>query len=141
MKRHIARQRAVQALYQIDVGKAELTPSVRYVLEEDLDFDADDVAFIEGLVFGTRRELSDIDTLIETYVEGWQMSRIAKVELEILRVSAYELLYSNDVDAATILDEAVELAKDFSTDTAGKFVNGVLSKMLPAVQEARQSRQ
>lgn len=139
MKRHVARQCAVQALYQIDVGKADMTQAIRYVLEETVDFDERDIAFIEKLVHGTCSALQEIDVILTQYIEGWQLNRVAKVELEIMRLCAFELMYSNDVDIATIMDEAVELAKEFSTDAAGKFVNGVLAKMLPAVRVARES--
>ncbi|MDQ0188362.1 transcription antitermination factor NusB [Alicyclobacillus cycloheptanicus] len=135
MKRHEARQCALQALYQIDVGKGHAHASIRHVLEEFGHAATErDVAYIERLVTGTESEQADIDELLGTHVEGWKLDRIARVDLNILRLAVYELRHELDVDAATIVDEAVELAKDFGSDESGRFVNGVLARMLPVTR-------
>ena len=136
MTRHEARQRALQALYQIDVGKADVMPAIVHVLEDTTVSDAD-LSFIQKLVQGTQHHVNEIDEILEKNVQGWNMDRIARVELNVLRMALYELMHESDVDVATILDEAVELAKEYSTDASGKFVNGVLARLLPLVESVR----
>lgn len=136
MTRHEARQFALQALYQIEVGKTEAFSAIKHVLE-DASLSDSDLAFIRSLVEGTQNHLVHIDELLAKYIENWTMDRIAKVDLTVMRLATYELLYVHDIDIPTILDEAIELAKEFSTEASGKFVNGVLVRLLPTVQIAR----
>lgn len=137
MRRHEARERALQALYQIDVGKVEVTPAIHHVLEDESNITDVDLSYVTRLVVGTRSEIDTIDTLLSTHVQGWQLDRIARVDLNVLRLALYELLHESDVDTATIVDEAVELAKSFGSETSSKFVNGVLAKLLPVVAASR----
>ncbi|MCL6547952.1 MAG: transcription antitermination factor NusB [Alicyclobacillus sp.] len=137
MKRHEARERALQALYQVDVGKTDADPAIHHVLEEVEGVTEADRRYVERLVKGTLAEAGRIDDLLAKHVQGWRLDRIAKVELNVLRLAMYELLKETDVDVATIVNEAVELAKSFGTDASGKFVNGVLARLLPVVGEAR----
>lgn len=135
MKRHEARQYALQALYQIDVGKGESESAISHVLEDVTDsIEADDLSYIRQLVQGTQMRLPQVDDLLSSRVEGWRLDRLARVDLNVLRLAVYELLAETDVDVATIVDEAVELAKDFGSDESGKFVNGVLARVLPVVR-------
>ena len=130
MTRHEARAKALQALYQIDVGKAETMPAVVHVLEEDTPTD-NDLRFIRRLVEGAVANTGEMDSWIEANVEGWQFDRIGRIERNVLRLSLYELQHEHETDTATILNEAVELAKEYSGTASGKFVNGVLAKLLP----------
>lgn len=134
MKRHEARQFAVQALFAVDVGKVESDDAVQHVLEDEQNVQATSEAYILRLVQGTRTRVAEIDTMLETNVQGWRLDRIGKVELNVLRLACYELMCEPDVDLATVVDEAVELAKAFSNDAAGKFVNGVLAKVGPILR-------
>lgn len=137
MKRHEARQCALQALYQVDVGKVDAESAVLHVLDTaKLEASATDLAFIRRLVTGTDGKSDEIDALLTSRVEGWKLDRIARVDLNILRLAVYELLNELDVDTATIVDEAVELAKEFASDESGKFVNGVLARVLPVVRQS-----
>ncbi|OFW75349.1 MAG: transcription antitermination factor NusB [Alicyclobacillus sp. RIFOXYA1_FULL_53_8] len=138
MKRHEMRRLALQALYQVDVGKAEVVPAVDHVLAESDGVAAEhERKYILTLTGGVRSQVIELDDLLETHVQGWKIDRIARVDLNILRLALYELLYQQDVDFATVVDEAVELAKHFSTEESGKFVNGVLARLLPIAQERR----
>ena len=132
------RRLALQALYQVDVGKAEVVPAVDHVLAESDGVAAEhERKYILTLTGGVRSQVIELDDLLETHVQGWKIDRIARVDLNILRLALYELLYQQDVDFATVVDEAVELAKHFSTEESGKFVNGVLARLLPIAQERR----
>ncbi len=136
MTRHEARRYVLQALYQIEVGKADTFAAITHVLE-DVTVSDTDLAFIRSMVEGTESKLTEINDLLIENVQNWTIDRIAKVDLVILRLATFELLYGHDVAIATILDEAVELAKEFSTDASGKFVNGALARLLPRAREVR----
>lgn len=141
MKRHELRERVLQAVYQVDVGKAEVDEAVAHVMEDDKTVTPAETSFVLRMARGVSRQMDEIDTLLTDHVQGWTLDRIARVDLNVLRLAVYELLHEPDVDIATIVDEAVELAKSFSTDESGKFVNGVLARLLPLVRERRESSQ
>lgn len=85
--------------------------------------------FAETLVRGTRERLSEIDQKLSQYTENWQLNRMAAVDRNILRFAAYELLYLDDIPPKVTINEAVNIAKKYSQEEAGKFVNGVLDKI------------
>ena len=89
----------------------------------------DDVReFAEKLVFGTFEHIKDIDQKIVQYTENWQLNRMAVVDRNILRFAVYELIYLNEIPPKVTINEAVNIAKRYSQDEAGKFVNGILDK-------------
>lgn len=133
MTRHEARQCALQALYQIDVSNGEIHDALVYVLEER-QVNETDLTYVRTLVEGTRSHLIELDEQLASVMERWSTERIGRVELNVLRLALYELLHDDTLSTATIVDEAVRLAKSFATDTSGKFVNGVLAKLLPVVR-------
>jgi transcription antitermination protein NusB len=141
VKRHELRERVLQAVYQVDVGKAEVDDAVVHVMEDDKTVTPTETSFVLRMARGVAIQMDEIDTLLTDHVQGWTLDRIARVDLNVLRLAVYELLHEPDVDIATIVDEAVELAKSFSTDESGKFVNGVLARLLPLVRERRESSQ
>jgi N utilization substance protein B len=86
------------------------------------------------LVLGVMEHQKDIDACIATHSTGWTIDRMPALDRNILRVATFELKHRNDVPTAVVLDEAVELAKRFSTDDSGRFVNGVLSAVAASVR-------
>ena len=80
------------------------------------------------LVDGILEKLEEIDALINALVANWEFSRIAKTDLAILRLGIYEILYRIDVPPVVVIDEALEISKDFSSDNSRKFLNGVLDQ-------------
>ena len=92
-------------------------------------------AFAERLAEGTLGALGRIDPLIETHSANWRLERMPVVDRLILRLAVYELLEPGDAEAAVVIDEAVELAKRFSTPDAGKFVNGVLDAIRRSIAQ------
>jgi N utilization substance protein B len=80
------------------------------------------------LVDGILEKLEEIDSLITELVTNWEFSRIAKIDLAILRLGIYEILYRLDVPPVVVIDEALEISKDFSSDNSRKFLNGVLDQ-------------
>ena len=85
--------------------------------------------FASELSLGTIENLDVTDALIQKYTQNWQMSRIAKVDLAILRVAVYEMLFREDIPPIVSMNEAIELGKELSTDKSGQFLNGVLDKI------------
>lgn len=129
-KRTQARECALKILYQLDMTQGE------YPLDEVLPsfWDShpapDEVrAFAEQLVRGTRERLEEIDQKIVHYTENWQLSRMAVVDRNILRFATYELLFMDEIPPKVTINEAVNIAKRYSQDDAGKFVNGILDKI------------
>lgn len=125
MKRHEARQKALQALFQLDNFELPVREAMAHVLE-----DAPTNPFFEQLVVGTTEHLQAIDTQLEEKLEKWTLARLPKIERTVLRLAVYELLYVDDTPNKVVLNEAVELCKVFGDEKSSKFVNGVLSKFI-----------
>ena len=125
MNRRTAREKAIQALYQMDVSGAESAEAVANVL----DGSENDSSYLHEIVAGVETHRDEIDASIKNNLEKWSFDRLAKVDRNILRLAVYEINYSDDVPAKVAVNEAIELAKYFSDERAGKFINGVLSKI------------
>ncbi len=124
MKRRTAREKALQALFQIDVSQADPSEAIDHVLEGE---EGDD--YLTLLVTGVLENKEEIDRLIKQYLEKWKLERLATVDRNLLRQGVYELKYSKDVPANVVIDEAIEIAKIFGDDNSSRFINGVLSKV------------
>ncbi|MGC4114356.1 MAG: transcription antitermination factor NusB [Myxococcales bacterium] len=125
------RERALQALYQVDLAKAEPMDALAnaWKAEETEAIDKEAQAFAEQLVKGVCAHLSDLDQKIESISHNWRVERMAKVDRNVLRLAVYELLYTPETPRKVVLNEAVELAKIFGSDESGAFVNGILDKV------------
>ena len=88
-----------------------------------------DAAYIEAKEKAVREKISEIDQIIDKNTEGWDTTRMGKVELTILRLAVYEMLFDEDVPKGVAIDEAVEIAKKFGQDNSGGFVNAILAKI------------
>ncbi|MGJ7921306.1 transcription antitermination factor NusB [Neobacillus sp. LXY-4] len=125
MKRRTAREKALQALFQIDISQSEPNDAIEHVLE---DLPHDD--YLTSLVTGVVLHKQEIDELIKKHLEKWTIERLAPVDRNLLRMSIFELLYCKDsVPANVVLDEAIEIAKLYGDDQSSRFINGVLSKV------------
>jgi len=136
MKRRRAREYALQLLFQTDFTKRTLD---RKDLEEfwsGKTVTGEVRAFTESLVKGTLEKLDDLDTIIEKATENWLLKRMAAVDRNILRFAAYELLYRQDIPSAVTINEAIEIAKKFSSSESASFLNGVLDKLAKEVGKA-----
>ncbi|NEW06209.1 transcription antitermination factor NusB [Paenibacillus sp. SYP-B3998] len=146
MKRRVAREIALQSLYQIQMNEASPKEAVLCaILEAENDNEAElevpnekiSPTFIFELVEGTYENKVRIDELLEQYLQGWQMDRLSRIDREVLRLAAYEMIYRDDVPPKVVVNEAIDLAKHFGTDESGKFVNGVLGKMIKELDELK----
>ena len=93
-----------------------------------------DKCYIKEIARGTTEHVREIDELIEKHATNWTPERMAKLDIAILRVAIYELIYRNDIPANVTINEAVELAKTYSHEDAGTFVNGILGSIYRARQ-------
>lgn len=126
-RRSDARERALYVLYEAavkgilpaDVLAAQIVP-------------ADELTVM--LVEGVAEHQARLDAAIEAKAQGWTLKRMPVVDVNVLRLAAFELAERPDVPIAVVIDEAVELAKRFSTDNSGRFVNGVLSALAPELR-------
>jgi transcription antitermination protein NusB len=90
-------------------------------------------AFVRDLVFGTLDNEAESDALIAPLLEGWTLDRLPTIDRIVLRMGVFELQHRKDTDPAVVINEAVELAKKFSTEDSGRYVNGVLGRVLQKV--------
>ncbi len=126
-KRRRAREAALRVLFQMDLGKLTLDEALNTVSAPD--WPPDDWTLVVTLARGTRASLLEIDPLIARVAEHWTLERMATVDRNILRMAIYELV-STDTPVGVVINEAVELAKRYSTEESGRFVNGMLGKIV-----------
>ncbi|SIP98997.1 NusB antitermination factor [Alkalispirochaeta americana] len=122
--RRKSRRLVVQALYSWDTGVSDLPVLLQFSWSDPSR--EDDLAFPRMILQGTLENLAPVDQAISEHLTNWDIDRLAKVDLAILRMSTYCLMYQPDLPAQITIDEAVELAKELSTDEAYRFINGVL---------------
>jgi len=128
-KRTRARELAIQGLYQLDVQGSDLLTSLgRFFMENDPDGLVRKLA--SDWTKGTWENLAQCDELIVASIIKWQLSRLSAVDKSILRLAVYQLKFCPDIPPRVVINEAIELAKKFSTDKSPAFVNGVLDAVL-----------
>ena len=128
MKHTLSREIAMKRLYAETVGGADsiedvLEQSERSVLSEE------DALFSDRLYEGVHAHLDEIDAEIEQHAKDWSIGRIAKVDLSILRIAVYELLYEKAIPVGATVNEAVELGKEFGGEKSAGFINGILGSV------------
>ncbi len=127
--RRKAREIALTFLYQWDVRGEEVLPEMDELLVRDRR-DEDVAEYVKLLTRGVIAEVQEIDHLITEAAEHWSLTRMAAVDRNVLRMGVYEMRFRNeDVPAKVAINEAIELAKRFSTAQSGAFVNGVLDRV------------
>lgn len=152
-KRREARERALQFLFQYDLNPPDKldealdhfwnTQRMAAILEEKggatwgqtielpppTAEEAEVRLFADPLIRGTLQHRDEADTAIKKYAQNWDLHRIAAVDRNILRLAIYEMLHREDIPPVVSINEAVDIAKKFSTQDSGKFVNGILDKV------------
>jgi N utilization substance protein B len=127
--RRKARKRALDVLYEADLrGLAPTEVLTGYVRRLELPH-PEHLAYATGLVEGVAAHHERIDELISSYAEGWTLARMPVVDRNLARIAVYELLYVDEIDDAVAITEAVELARQMSTDDSPRFLNGVLGRI------------
>lgn len=139
MKRRLARELTVQSLYQMEMNEVKVEEAIMMLLEEaaadnesevELRDEAQLKTYVIDVIGGIWENKEAIDQLLVDYLQNWQVSRLSRVDRQILRLAVYEMVFAEGVPAKVAVNEAIELSKHFGTEESGKFVNGVLGKMI-----------
>lgn len=143
--RHLGRIIALQTMYEVELRQDSDDKSVdlKKVLKRNVDrYSAklDDKAFLNELTEGVYKKIDDLDKRIQPIAPDWPLSQIATIDLCILRMSFYELLFMKDTPPKVVINEAVELAKSYGGDNSSKFINGVLGTLLKEVESAKKPK-
>ena len=133
--RHQARVAALRSLYLWEIGGTAADEAVSsFFLEHMSDASESVRGFTRQIVLGTAGEIAELDALIQQHSTNWRLDRLAVIDRLILRMAIWELRHEPDTPAAVILNEAIELARTFSTDESVGFVNGVLDAIQKALR-------
>jgi transcription antitermination protein NusB len=129
MKRRKSREYALQILFQVDFTEKQIGGKDFEEFWSDKKDRSDVKEFTEDLVRGTLTKLDEIDKMIEMVADNWLLKRMAAVDRNILRFAAYEILYRKDIPSAVTINEALEIAKKYSSLDAASFLNGILDRL------------
>lgn len=129
MKRRKAREYALQLLFQLDIRKEKPSATILKRFWRDSEPDAEIRSFAEELVKGVYKHSDKINSLIKKCAKNWTLDRMAVVDRNVLRLAVYEMLYRIDIPTSVTINEAIEIAKKYSTDDSGAFVNGILDSI------------
>jgi transcription antitermination protein NusB len=129
-RRSRGREVALQVLYQVEQNAHVPLPEVRRFIQRRLLGDRKLCDFTEGLIAGVKEHQARIDAMISEAAENWRLDRMAAIDRNILRLGAYEMMFSQEVPARVAINEALELAKRYSTAQSSRFVNGILDRLL-----------
>lgn len=136
MSRRLARETALQVLFQRDLTKESLI-TAEIVARWAAEFGVPEASrpFAQELVDGTIDHLDEIDQTIALLAQDWPLSRMANVDRNVMRLATYEILFCTDIPGRVSLNEAIELAKRFGGEESAKFVNGILDRIVASVSK------
>jgi N utilization substance protein B len=129
-RRSRGREVALQVLYQLEQNQEVSDSEIHGFIQRRLLDDRKLSDFTEGLIAGVRAHRTQIDTMISEVAENWRLDRMAAIDRNVLRLGAYEMLFCPEVPAKVAINEALELAKRYSTGQSSRFVNGILDRVL-----------
>ena len=125
-----ARKHSLDILYEADIRKSDAIAIIESRLAISEDAELPPVReYTKVLVGGVSEHKRKIDELIATYIQGWDIDRLAAVDRNILRIAIFEILYTSDIPEAVVIDEALTLAKDLSAEESVGYIHGVLAKI------------
>lgn len=128
-RRRQAREIALQALYIVDTAGLAAPEAFAIVNRRGKVDDEKTVEFARELFEGAAAMREELDGHIQSRAENWTMARMACVDRNVLRLASYELIYRRDTPVNVVIDEAIEIARKFSTEDSTKFINGILDKI------------
>ncbi|WP_311564237.1 transcription antitermination factor NusB [Peptoniphilus duerdenii] len=124
MSRRVARRGLMKLLYQMDMNDDYSDEAVDFYFENS-DLKEDEVEFIREHILGMIDKFGEIDEIIKSNLEGWSLERISNIDRQILRIAVYELYFTSTA-SNIVINEAVEIAREYSSNEAPKFINGIL---------------
>lgn len=126
--RHLARISAFQCIYQLDMGDTTPTAALEHIIEEN-QLNLKQQQFCRELFEGWRDKRAEIDQLIGGNISGWKLERLQSVDRNILRLAVFELIFDSSTPPKVVINEAIEIAKEYGDDNSPKFINSVLDKI------------
>lgn len=134
MSRPKSREAAIKIVYQNGFLESDLQKvlDTYYMACEEDELKNLEKEFIKDIVFGVNEHMSELDALINEFSKEWTLDRMSRVDIAVLRVAIYEMLYRPDIHPSVSINEAVEFAKKYSYEDAGSFVNGILGGIYSA---------
>lgn len=134
MSRKVAREVAFKIVFELafqkDEEAAKLYEKMLEASEEKIELTEEDNTYVNEIINGIQVNENSIDEKIKMYLKDWSFERISKIDLAILRLAIYEIIYRKDIPCKVSVNEAVELAKIFSEDSSPAFINGILAEIL-----------
>jgi len=128
--RRLGRVLAVQSLYPVRINLKISTDQIEEIIDFDKkDHDEEAIIFAKTLLELAEKHLAEADDLIKTVLENWEWDRLCAMDRAILGIAVLELLYLPEVPPRVVINEAIEIAKEFSTEKSGIFVNGILDSI------------
>lgn len=134
-QRREAREVVLQALYADEVGIGDLEQILSLIIKPRLEKDKKAMKFSEQLFLKTARRREELNELIQSHTKNWRIDRLATIDRLILRFALCEFLYFEQIPTKVTINEAIEIAKKYSTSNSGKFVNGILDAALEDLRE------
>lgn len=134
MGRKQAREGTMKLLYQMELNEDFSEESLRTYLS-NFTFDKSEEKYILDAITNIKNNLEDIDKYIKNNIEGWDIGRLAKVDLAVLRIAIYEILYRQDIPVQVSINEAIEIVKKYSLEDSFKFINGVLGGFVRSLDD------
>lgn len=133
MSRRQLREEIFKLLFRVEFNSKEdmATQCELFFEDDDVTYDEGDEKYIQDKYNRISEKLEEIDKMIDEKSEGWTTDRMGKVDLTIIRLGIYEILYDEEIPASIAINEAVELAKKFGQDKSNGFVNAILAKFAP----------
>lgn len=145
--RHLGRIIALQTLYEEAFREdcKDKSLSLKQILRRNINRyskTVDDTKFVESLVNGVDKHSKYLDGILQPIAPDWPLDQIARMDLVVLRIGAYELLFSGkEIPSKVVINEAVELAKSFGGDSSSKFINGVLGTLIKQIEDGKLNKQ
>ncbi|MCL2704922.1 MAG: transcription antitermination factor NusB [Spirochaetaceae bacterium] len=128
---------AFQAIFSWDFNNNNIDELVNFCLanESNKKIKEDSILFARLISKGTIDNINEIDKKIKQHISNWDFKRIAKVDLAILRLSTYSLIFQKDIAANIVIDEAIDISKEYSSEESYRFINGVLDSIHKKINE------
>ncbi len=133
--RRAAREAALKSIYAVEVGRNSTQDVTKNIIKDTFRDDRDSIKFAEKLLLITVDYASDHDNIIEDHIKNWEVHRLAIIDKLILRMAISELLFFDEIPTKVTINEAIELAKSYSTRKSGNFVNGILDAVLNTLKK------
>ena len=138
MRRSKVREHIFKMLFSIGFDAADADEQIELYLEQVEEASEEERGYMRKKVKDIAAHEEEIDAMINEHTTGWKTGRMNKVDLSVLRLAVYEMKWDDEVPVGVAINEAVELAKTFSSDEAPSFINGVLGKIARSLEETKE---